>query len=288
MKKILISLAGGSIPGGLFAAGAVEELAKEFVVKKASGASSGAINGAALMSGHGNELGDLWLDALNDLHGLVTLNPIKVVKNNSFFLIQEFAYNFFETMVRKNYLNDCHDLLIAYTKLSQRFFPSEKITIADRLLFPWLILPAVRKKIGMTTETVDIEKISKDRRLSVLKASCCLPFFHGLPVKIDKHICFDGQLNQDLGGAPELLRFYNPGDYVALIFRYEVGNPKNLSRTQQFYSLCQSYSIPRKNIMIIAPNEKLPISGHYDIDRDNYKICVEMGRRMARYNIAKY
>ena len=91
MRKILLSLAGGSIPGGLFMAGAIEELTKKFEVKKASGASSGALNAVALMSGNGENLSKMWLESLRDLKSFVTFNPKEVIKNNSFFKIQEFA-----------------------------------------------------------------------------------------------------------------------------------------------------------------------------------------------------
>ncbi len=282
MRKILLSLAGGSIPGGLFMAGAIEELVKKFEVKKVSGASSGALNAVTLMSGNGENLSQMWLESLSNLESFVTFNPREVIKNNSFFKIKDFADSIFEKIVKDNYLEKCHDTLVVYTKLNVSLSYSNNITVKDRLLFPALIFPSVRKSIGMTTETIDLETVSEEQKLSILKASCCLPFFYGLPVKIDGHIAFDGQMNQDLGGAQKLLRFYESGDYIALIFRYEKGSAKNISRTQSFLNLCNAYKIPSDHIIILAPEEKLPLSGHYDVDQKSYQLCIEAGKEIAK------
>ena len=134
----------------------------------------------------------------------------------------------------------------------------------------------------MNTVTVDIDKIPEAERLSILKASCCLPFFQGLPVKINNTIAFDGQMNEDLGGMSELLEDYEYGDYVALMFRYETGSVKNRARSDEFYQLCDLYDIPRSHTMIIAPEERLPAAGHYDMNFENYLACAEIGREVVR------
>jgi|GEM_PF-5012330 len=282
MEKLLIAAAGGSFPGGVFMAGAVQELVKKFEIKKASGASSGAINVVAAMSGNTYNLVNLWLEALSGFKKLTTFNPKKIIRNNGIFLISEFADIMFSEMEVEGYFKKCQNTLIVYTELSQRIFSTNRVTITDRLLFPWLILPGVRQGIGMNTVTVDIEKIPESERLTVLKASCCLPFFQGLPVKINNSIAFDGQMNEDLGGMPELLKAYEYGDYVALMFRYETGSLKNAARSDEFYGLCDYYDIPRSHTMIIAPEQKLPASGHYDMNFDNYLACAEIGREVAR------
>lgn len=287
MKKILIALAGGSIPGGLFMAGVIEEIIKYFFVKKASGASSGAINAVALMSKHGDNLSQMWLESLSGLNGLVTFKPKEVIRNNSFFKIQDFTENIFEKITKKDYLKKCHDTLVVYTKLNKKFSYSNDITFTDRVLFPLLIVPSIRKSIGMTTETIDLEKVSEEERLIILKASCCLPFFYGLPVKINGQIAFDGQMNEDLGGLPKLLESYTHGDCVGLAFRYEKGSPKYIYRAQKFNKLCDKHDVPLNCRIIFAPEEKLPLTGHYAVNQKSYPLCIEAGKNVVKKCINK-